>query len=234
MAQKPLAIMCRMKQLVLTLCVVLASGAVQAQKIYKVIRPDGTVEFTDVPPPDEPAQQIEVPPLNTIEPLAPPRESATEKAAAPKSYYDRLTIDKPESGQTVQDNQGNVEVVLTLDPQINTDEGHKIQILYDGQEHGEPSSSLEQTLKGVARGGHTVGAQVIDKRGRVLIRSQPVSFQMTHASPLFHPPRPDAPPVGVQQAPRAPMAPRAPRAPHAPFRPAVPPPPSPPPTPAPS
>jgi hypothetical protein len=231
LAQKPLVILRGMKQLLLTLCLVLASSAVQAHKIYKVIRPDGTVEFTDVPPPDEPAQQIEVPPLNTIEPLAP---SATEKAAAPKGYYDRLTIDKPESGQTVRDNQGNVEVVLTLDPQINSDEGHKIQILYDGQEHGDPSSSLEQTLEGVARGGHTVGAQVIDKQGRVLIRSQPVSFQMMRASPLFHPPRADAPPGGVQQAPRAPMAPRAPRAPHAPFHPAVPPPPPPPPTPAPS
>ncbi len=219
-AGEPLAILCGMKQLVLTLCLVLASGAVQAQKVYKVIQPDGTVEFTDAPPPDAPAQQIEIPPLNTVRPLAPPLASATEKAAAPKRYYDRLTIDEPESGQTVRDNQGNVEVVLTLDPQINTDEGHKIQILYDGQEHGDPSSSLEQTLKGVARGGHTVGAQVVDKRGRVLIRSQPVSFHLMIASPLFHPP--DAPPGGVQQAPRAPMAPRAPRAPHAPFRPASP------------
>ncbi len=40
-----------MKQLLLVLCVALASTAVQAQKVYKVIQPDGTVEYTDVPPP---------------------------------------------------------------------------------------------------------------------------------------------------------------------------------------
>ena len=202
----------------LVLCLVVAD----ARDVYRWVAPDGSVYYSDDPhagadritlpewPPPQPRQSVVLPPSDT-----PDKPVFTG--------YNRLTIVEPGSGETVRDNQGNVEVTVTVEPELNTTEDHKIQILLDGQVQGDPSASLEQSLSGVERGKHTVTAQVINKRGRVLNDSRPVTFFLQHASPLFHPPRPDVPHTGVQQAPRAPMAPRAPRAPHAPFRPAVPP-----------
>jgi len=210
--------------LIIAVCLVTAN----AHDVYRWIAPDGSVHYSDQPhaganiitlpdwPPPQPRRHV-----------LPPTPHATGRPVF--NVYDKLTIIKPKSEENVRDNQGNVEVILTLKPNLNTTVDHKIQILLDGQVHGEPADSLEQSLKGVERGKHTVTAQVINEQGRVLIKSRPVSFYLKHASPLFHPPRPGTPYKGVQQAPRAPMAPRAPRAPHAPFRPTAPPPPPPPP-----
>ncbi len=203
------------------------AGGTPAQ-VYKWVAPDGSVHFSDQPQPG--AEKITLPtfppPQPQRYPLVPP--TMPEAESTPEAYkYKGLTITKPEPGETVLNNQGNVEVSVTIDPKLNTDEDHKIQLLLDGRAHRQPSASLDQALRGLNRGPHKVAAQVIDERGKVLITSRPVGFYLRISSPLFHPPTPGTPPVGVQQAPRAPMAPRAPRAPHAPFRPAQLPPPVP-------
>lgn len=203
--------------LMLMLCLAVAD----AQEVYRWVAPDGSVHYSDRPYPG--ADRIALPKLPPAQPrryVPGPTPKATGK---PVFYvYNRLTIVKPEPGGTVHDNQGNIAIGLTIEPKLNTTNGHKIQILLDGRGRGAPLPSLEQSLTGIERGRHTIAAQVIDERGRVLIRSRPVSFYIKRESPLFHSPRPDTPHTGVQQAPRAPMAPRAPRAPHAPFIPAPP------------
>jgi hypothetical protein len=209
--------------LMLMLCLVTAD----ARDVYRWVAPDGSVYYSDNPRAG--ADRITLPEWLPPQPrynVPPPSPGRAGKPVL--GVYKGLTIVKPESGDNVHDNQGNVEVTLAVEPDLNTTAGHKIRILLDGQAQGDPLPSLEQSLRGVERGRHTVAAQVIDVQGRVLINSRPVTFFLKHASPLFHPPRPGTPYKGVQQAPRAPMAPRAPRAPHAPFRPAVPPPPPPP------
>ena len=195
-------------------------GVANAQDIYRWVAPDGSTYYSDQPhtgaerillpesPPPRPTRPVTMPPVTATKPVF--------------FTYSNLTIVKPASEENIHDNQGNIEVTVNIKPDLNTSEDHMIQILLDGQAQGEPSTSLEQSLNGVERGKHTVTAQVINERGRILVKSRPVIFYLKQASPLFHPPRPDVPQIGVQQAPRAPMAPRAPRAPHAPFRPATP------------
>ncbi len=211
-------------RIVVLLIMFVFAGGVQAD-VYKWMGPDGGVHFSDQPQPG--AEKITLPefpppqPPRYPVPLAP--TPTPETASRPETYkYEGLTIVKPEPGQTVRDNLGNVPVGIAIDPKLNIDEDHKIQLLLDGRRYGQPSTSLEQSLQGVSRGQHSVAAQVINEQGQVLIASRPVRFYMRVSSPLFHPPTPGTPPIGVQQAPRAPMAPRAPRAPHAPFRPATP------------
>lgn len=207
-----------------------------AHDVYKWVAPDGSVHFSDHP--HAGADRITLPKWAPPQPrrpvLSPSPAGPTE---TPVFYvYNRLTIIKPESGENVRDNQGNVEVTLTVEPNLNTTEDHRIQILLDGQVQGTPSPSLEQSLTGVERGRHRVAAQVINERGRILITSRPVNFYLKQASPLFHTrpyhAHPQRPFTGrVQQAPRAPSALHRPYG--APFRPAVPPP-RPPSTPPPS
>jgi hypothetical protein len=200
--------------LMLVLCLPMAN----AQDIYRWVGPDGRTQYSDQPHPG--AEKLTIP---EFPPPQPPRKATAKPGAAddPAAHvYRSLSIVKPAPREIVHDNQGNVEVLLTVDPALHSRRGDRIQLLLDGHAQGDPTASLAQTLHDVERGEHTATAQVVDQRGRVLIASEPVLFLLYIASPLFHPPRPDAPHTGVQQAPRAPMLPRMPRAPHAPFRPA--------------
>lgn len=207
--------------------------------VYKWVDESGQVQYSDQPPEEVESEEVRIleGPSQEETRRAQERLDETRKALDEGSerrqaaaYYRRVAILKPGSEEVVRDNQGIVSVELEVDPPLDTDKGHQIQMLLDGRPAGPPSDSLEQSVQGVIRGSHRLAAQILDETGQVLITSPSVGFQMMIASPLFHPPRPDTPPEGVQQAPRAPMAPRAPRAPHAPFRPA-PAPPAPPPPP---
>lgn len=200
--------------LIFMLCFAMAD----ARDVYRWVAPDGSVQYSDNP--HAGADRITLPEWPEPQPqrtVLPPPPRATDRPVL--NRYDSLAIADPEVEEKIRDNQGNVEVTVTVKPDLIIAEGHKIQLLLDGQAQGGPAPSLAQSLRGVERGSHTVAAQVVDERGRILIRSRPVSFYLEEASPLFHPADPNWPDEGVQQAPRAPMAPRAPRAPTAPFRP---------------
>ena len=200
--------------------VLVATGA-GAEDVYRWIGPDGSPHFSDQPYPG--AVRVPLPKFPPAQPrryIQEPTGQSNNKSAF--YVYRRLDIVGPKPGESIRDNEGNVEIRMTVDPDLNETDNHKIRLMLDGRVEGIPSQSLSQSLSGVARGRHTVTAQVVNELGRVLIRSRPVSFYMLSQSALFHPPRPGTPPVGVKQAPRAPMAPRAPRAPHVPFIPAQP------------
>jgi hypothetical protein len=221
------------------LCLLLLFSTPMANAgVYRWVAPDGSVHYSDEPR----AGAIEIPmpvfppPLPRPYYLPPPPlpQAQPDVAGEPAvRAYKQFAIINPRNGETILDNQGNVEVSFAIEPELDKKGEHSIQLLLDGVTQGDPAPSLTQMLQGVTRGRHTIAAQVIDKQGKGLIRSRPVSFYMRRQSPMFHPPRQDVPYSGVQQAPRAPMAPRAPRAPHAPFRPAQIPAPSPTPAPPP-
>ena len=181
-----------MKQLVLALCLALASGAVQAQKVYKVIQRDGSVEFTDAPPPDQPAQQIEIPPLNTVRPLAPPVESATEKQAAAPKRYNEFRITRPGNNEAYRDNAGNVNVDLSLNPSLRA--GDKIDLYLDGQIiGGDEATATAITLTDMERGTHSIQALVKNAAGQVVARSNSVTFTLQRRSAILQPspPKPE-------------------------------------------
>ena len=185
-----------MKQLFLVLCVALASSAVQAQKVYKIIQPDGTVEFTDAPPPDVPAQQIEIPPLNTSNQLAPPSDSATQSATGAKGYSE-FRITHPANGEAIRDNAGNVNVDLSLEPSLRT--GDKIELYLDGQSIGG-GKDTGITLADMDRGSHSIKAVVKNAAGQVVARSNSVTFTLQRRSAILQPARPRAVPFGGGRA----------------------------------
>lgn len=193
---EPLAILSGMKQLLLTLCLALASSAVPAQAVYKVIQPDGTVEFTDSPPPGEAAKQIEVPPLNTTEPLAPPASAPTASAGAAQGYSE-FRITSPGNGESIRDNAGNVNVDLRLKPTLRS--GDRIDVLVDGRSVGGGNNTAI-TLSAVDRGTHSVQALVKNSDGKVLARSNSVTFTLQRRSAILQPARPRARPFGGGRA----------------------------------
>ena len=132
----PFAILWSMKKIVLALCLALAAGAAHAQqKVYKVVQPDGTILFTDTPPPGEDAEQVDVGPINTAPPLASPTDAFDDSPAAElEQGYSEFRIASPADDAAIRDNAGNVNVDLKINPNLRA--GDKIELILNGQSIG--------------------------------------------------------------------------------------------------
>ncbi len=156
-------------------------------KGYKIVRPDGTVEFSDQPAPG--AQEITLPKAQGYEaPPPPPPAPAVEPTTPPGPPYSLLAIAAPEPDQTLHNGETQVNVSVQVMPALRP--GHRLVILLDGSE-AAGGAGTGYTLSNVERGSHVLVAEVRDGRGKVLISSAPVTFHMRQHSILF--PKPPAP-----------------------------------------
>ncbi len=173
--------------------------ALQAD-VYKTINADGEVVFSDRP--GQGAERVELPGLTTYKP--PPVTKRTPRSAATAAgddagQYSSLKVSSPEDEATIWDNEGIISLSLEIDPELQTDTGHRIQYYLDGKPDGEAETSLTYTYRDVDRGTHTVSAAVVDVEGNALISSSPVTVHLHKASilhptnPLFTPPPAPAP-----------------------------------------
>lgn len=179
--------------LCLATCLALACAAAQAQQVYKIVKPDGSVEFTDAPPPDTPAEQIEVQPLNTTPPLVPPDSASSQSAPAEHPGYSEFRITRPGDGESIRDNAGNVNIDLELKPKLLA--GDTIDLYLDGQSVGGGRSTAI-TLSDMDRGTHSLQAVVKSPAGQVMARSNSVTFTLQRRSAILQPAPPRAVPLG--------------------------------------
>jgi hypothetical protein len=176
-----------MKSVTLAICLALICGTVQAQKVFRVVQPDGTVEFTDVPPSNRPAEEIHLQPLNTMPALAPAPGTPTQAASTQENAgYSKIHITSPTNDEAIRDNAGSVNVDLTLEPTLRS--GDNIDLLLDGQSVGGGRSTAI-TLADMERGTHTIQAVVKNSAGRVVARSNSVTFTLQRTS-INQPQRP--------------------------------------------
>ena len=176
-----------MKMLAFVLCLVLPWAAVQAQKVFRVVQPDGTVEFTDVPPSNRPAEEIQVQPLNTMPGIAPAPETSTQ--AVDNRGYSNFRITSPGNEEAIRDNAGNVNVDLKLEPSLRS--GDKIALLLDGESFGGGKATAI-TLSDMDRGTHNLQALVKNSSGQVVARSNSVTFTVQRRSAILQPGPPRA------------------------------------------
>ena len=154
-------------------------------EVYKTITPSGEVIYSDVKTRgakqmNVPKPQVYTPPPLPV-PVNPPPEKEVEKAA-----YSSFVIDSPVNEETIRDNLGNISLLLTLEPELNTQEGHRIQYFLNGEPHGRRTDDTEKTFTNVERGEHQVSAVVVDGDGKTLIDTSPVTVFM-HRESLLHP-----------------------------------------------
>ncbi len=197
-----------MKHLLLTFSLVLATGTAQAQKVYKVVRPDGTILFTDSPSPGDDAEQVDVAPLNTFQPLASPTDAFDDTPAVElEQSYSEIRITSPGNDESIRDNAGNVNVDLSLKPSLRS--GDKIDLMLDGESIGGGKSTAI-TLSDMGRGTHNIQAVVKNSAGQVIARSNSVTFTLQRRSRRLpiQPVQPGSPIVPV--TPGGPGAPSSP------------------------
>jgi hypothetical protein len=167
-----------MKQLLLVL--LLLPSLLLAETGYRLVHPDGTVEFSDEPiPGGEEIILRDVPTIHMV-PVT-PLPATTEKAKEADKDSGSITITSPMPEQTLEFDEAGVNVSVSVTPGLR--DGQKVVIYLDGSEaaSGETTS---YTVKDVYRGAHTLSSSVVSAGGSVLFSSQTVTFYIQQKSLL--------------------------------------------------
>lgn len=170
------------------LTAVLATSVSYAEEIYKSVDEKGVPSFSDTQ--TEGAEKITVEPVN-VQPIptpSTPPAAASAQPSAPDYRYTKLDIISPENEATLRD-EHKILLQAALEPSLQ--KGHQIEFLGNGQPLQPAGQSASMELLNFDRGTHTLSARVIDKNGKVLKTSNPVTVHIFRT--VVKPPPPPAP-----------------------------------------
>jgi hypothetical protein len=111
-----------------------------------------------------------------VETSTTPTDSIVKKDT---SAYTNISIIKPYLNETIRDNNGNIAVVIDLEPVLRP--GDHILLFMDDKEVVKGKTKTSFALNNVDRGSHTIRATVVDKTGAALISSKSVIFHLHRA-----------------------------------------------------
>jgi len=160
---------------------VLSVGSVSAA-IYRSVDEQGNTVFSDQPAAGSQPLKLPPVPIYSAPSLSPVSPADTAVKEGRKSIYSVFTVLAPGKEQAFWDNAGNVSVRLSLQPELKTGHGHRIQFYLDGKSQGQAGTALETVIENVDRGQHQVYAAVLDAAGKEVIRTPSVSFQLHRQS----------------------------------------------------
>ena len=161
----------------------LASTAPVVAEIYTWVDANGNTVFSDHP--EKGASKIKLPPPQTYAPTAiKPSTPATPKAEPAPPRYHLLSIIQPLDDQSLWANNGQIDLVLAIEPALAVAQGHHILIKLDGQIVISNTQETRLNLKDVDRGSHTLSATIQDSSDKTLIESKPVTLHVLRQSIL--------------------------------------------------
>lgn len=168
------------RRLAIALCLLLGVSQSVLAQVYTYIDADGNRVFTDQPRRN--AKKVEIAPTNRVDQptKAPSRASKAKPAASPIFHYQLLRILAPEPDSTIRDIEGNLNVTVSNDPELQPD--HLYRLLLDSKPYGEPTRSPVFPLKNIDRGTHQLSVEIIDQYGRVLERTPNQPFHLVRIS----------------------------------------------------
>ena len=175
------------------LILVLLPFAASAAQGYKIVHPDGTVEYTDQPAKN--AEEINLPgaqgyqssgPSPAATPTSQNTSTTPSTAKSANGDYSQFAIASPRAEETISGTGGVVSVAVRLSPSLQ--QGHQIVISLDGREVAR-GASTSFPLSELERGAHLVGAAVVDAGGSTLRQADPVTFYVFQPSILNQRPR---------------------------------------------
>lgn len=162
----------------LWLCLTLLAAATTSADIYKTVDAQGRTVYTDTPPPNQPAEAVELPELNTQPPVtAQPRPAARP---APTQIQYQVTITAPANGTQIPMGQQEIPVSLRINPNLR--DGAFVQILLNGTPVGATFEGDQTVLTEVYRGEHLLQAAIYDRDGVELTRSDSITLYVQRQS----------------------------------------------------
>jgi len=189
-----------MQALVVFLCLAISTAALGGIEVYRWIDAEGQVHYSDRPSPGADRVAIDVTPPGST-PVAGVSSAGSARAAGKKdsaaAAYDSLTIQAPGQDETLWNIGGQLDVAVVPQPALQ--QGHRLQLVLDGQTAAELEPGATRTsLSDVPRGQHTLEAKIQDQSGATLIQSAPVTFYVQQSSVARNPPVVNPPPPVVQ------------------------------------
>lgn len=165
-----------------------------AEGVYKWKDKYGKTQYGDKPPQGSNAQPLKMPAITVIENYGQQWKSNSgyqstqdnnqaSKPAAPRSNYSALNIVAPKTGQGIRANDGDVTLMLSIQPKLK--KGHSIIVTLDGKQVSN-GSSRAINLTNLDRGLHNVQAEVRDAHNTSLVSSPAVSFTVLRHSVLLN------------------------------------------------
>lgn len=145
--------------------------------ICKTIDADGVVSYSEIPAAECP-QAVKLPDYSRYEPRELPSSIDASATATdlPFTGYSAINIVLPEQNGTVRNNQGQVQVNIEMEPELQP--GHRIKLFLDGGAVQGEFDGPSIQLAGVNRGTHTLRAVVSDASGQRLGDSPSVRFTL--------------------------------------------------------
>ena len=181
-----------MKNLVLILLLfICAAAAAAAETGYRLVHPDGSVEFTDDPLSGGEGFELRVAPATVFESSSSPAASspaARKPGADEKEVAVSIQITAPQADQTLWFDGADISVSVAVTPGLES--GQQIAITLDGKEIVRGTGS-SLNIGQVFRGSHTIGAAVVAADGKVISTAPSIPFHVRqHSSIKREPPEP--------------------------------------------
>lgn len=169
-----------MKRLLLILVTLVAAKAFAAGSGYRLVHPDGSVEFSDQPIPGREEIKLREAPTIQFVPAAPAQKPASSVSGkgGDKASPRGVTIVSPQPDQTLW--FGESEPVVSVAAGA-LEKGEKIIIILDGNEVTSGTGNSFH-LGQVYRGTHSVTAAIVNESGEILFSSPTVTFHMRQHS----------------------------------------------------
>lgn len=143
----------------ITACLLCALALPAAAQIYKYTDADGNTVFTNQAPQGQNAEEVNLPPTNTVVVQPPSQPAPSPKPAAAQSAYSVLQLTDIPSDEAMRANNGTFSVGVKLEPRLKP--GHLLRLLLDGQPYGQPSNVPRLQLVNLDRGEHSLAVEVL-------------------------------------------------------------------------
>ena len=156
-----------------------------AQEVYKVVKDDGTVLYTDTPVKGSESVTMRPSTENVSGSIADPsllkRSAASNNADKNKVDYS-VSITTPQPEATIRNNLGNFTITSTATP---AKAGGRFQLWFDGSALETNSTGIFQ-LTGINRGAHDYYIEWIDNKGKTLASTEKQTLYLHQASALIN------------------------------------------------
>lgn len=167
---------------------VLLSGALQADEIYRHVDDQGNVTYTDEPPEKDskpldlaPLPEVSIPASGNSSRLEGMEEEDDKEDAQQDELYKRIEVVEPEPDSAFWRGGGSVTIRVRSEPDLSR--GHSFQLEFDGESRGTNRSGTF-SLDNVDRGTHTIVVHILDSAGDIITSSDPSRFTLHRPSRL--------------------------------------------------
>ena len=164
-------------------CLLFALALPASAEIYKYTDANGNTVFTNQPPQGTNAQEVNLPPVNTVQ--APPPKTMPGNAPGSQGgagangpVYSVLEFANVPTEEALRANNGDFTLTVHTEPALRV--GDSLQLLVDGTPYGGITSSTQLPVTNLDRGDHSLAVQVFS--GDRLIQQSPtvtVTIQRT-------------------------------------------------------